>query len=66
VLFDWLYRVEAEGRTLSENGADRIALWNLSCRLESILVETLQDDYLELVRDAQQHLTNGTALKPQR
>src|SRR5271165_7560909 len=38
VLFEWLHRMEAEGRTICENRAEQIALWNLSSRLESILV----------------------------
>lgn len=60
VLFEWLHQMEADGLTISENQGENVALWNLSSRLESILVEPYRDDYRELVNEAQQHLANGT------
>ena len=62
VLFDWLHRNDdrdKDHRTdyydIQDNG-ERIALWNLSCDLESVLVEPFRRDYGELVDAARAEL----------
>ena len=57
VLFELLHRWEDSGEigTVLMPG-EQAALWALSCRLESILAEPFEGNYLELVDHARQRL----------
>ena len=57
VLFDLLHRWESAGeigRVLMPG--EQTALWALTCRLESIVVEPFEDNYRELADHARQRL----------
>ena len=62
VLFEWLHRNEDRDKSKTADHydivdpAERTALWNLSCDLESVLVEPLRSDYGELVESARAEL----------
>ena len=63
VLFELLHRWEDAG-TINPvlQAGEQTALWAVSARLESILVEPFQGDYLDLVDGARQRLaTHGGA-----
>ena len=59
VLFEWLHRSEDRNELQTPSTGEQIALWALSCALESVLVEPFRSDYLGLVRDAEVRLTSG-------
>lgn len=57
VLFELLHRWEDSGEIGTELMlGEQIALWALSGRLESILVEPFESNYHELVNQARQRL----------
>jgi hypothetical protein len=62
VLFEWLHRNEDRDKSKSADyydivdPAERTALWNLSCDLESALAEPFKSDYDQLVEAARAEL----------
>jgi hypothetical protein len=59
VLFEWLSRTEEltnDFGDLVEDRAEQVALWNLSCILERVLVEPFSPEYEELVNRARSRL----------
>jgi hypothetical protein len=57
VLFELLHHWESQHRvTQPEHHADQVALWNLSCLLESELVEPFDLAYGRLVSEARTRL----------
>jgi hypothetical protein len=67
VLSDLLHRWEQrDGVGEPEHKAEWIALWNMSCLLESNLAEVLDPAYNRLIEDARMRLTvnHGTDDKP--
>lgn len=57
VLFEMLHRWEDARRVGPElEQGEQVALWAVSSRLESLLVEPFQDSYMQLVKDARQRL----------
>jgi hypothetical protein len=57
VLFELLHRWEDAGKIdPALQAGEQVALWALSGRLESILVEPFKDDYRDLVDGARQRL----------
>lgn len=60
VLFEWLHRSENAGHVIAPSAGEQIALWALSCALESALVEPLAENYGELVQAAEDRLTRSS------
>jgi hypothetical protein len=59
VLFDLLHRWEgASGPEATLFPGEQVALWALSCSLESILIEPFADNYQELVDQARERLVS--------
>jgi hypothetical protein len=59
VLFELLHRWDDTGKIDSAlKPGEQTALWALSGRLESILVEPFEDTYLDLVEAARQRLAD--------
>jgi hypothetical protein len=62
VLFEWLHRNEDRDESKTAryydivDSAERIALWNLSCDLESALAEPFSSEYKQLVEAARAEL----------
>jgi hypothetical protein len=57
VLFDWLHRGEdLKALAPIEHHGEQVALWNLSCLLESELIEPFKDNYSALVDSARERL----------
>jgi len=58
VLFDLLHHWEdGEHVSAPRNGAEQVALWNLSAALEKVLREPFSPNYARLVSEAQARLT---------
>jgi hypothetical protein len=49
VLFEMISRFSDTDKLSIEHQSEERALWNLNCSLESVLVEPLDDKYLELL-----------------
>jgi hypothetical protein len=59
VLFDWLYRTDERTDRfgdLVEDQAEQVALWNLTCLLERVLIEPFAGEYPELLQQARDRL----------
>lgn len=56
VLFDLLHRWEDDGIDPTLQEGEQVALWAISGRLESTLVEPFQEDYGDQVDRARQRL----------
>jgi hypothetical protein len=61
VLFEWIHRVEDEGRfrQVVRGSAEVVALWALSATLEKTLPEPSDPNYGDLVRAASDRLLEG-------
>ena len=56
VLFEYLSRFSDTGKTEFEDKSEKIALWNLTCLLEKVMVEPFKPNYGELVHAARDRL----------
>jgi len=56
VLFEYLSRFSDTGKTEFEDKSKKIALWNLTCLLEKVMVEPFKPNYGELVHAARVRL----------
>jgi hypothetical protein len=56
VLFEMISRFSDTDKLSIEHQSEERALWNLNCSLESVLVEPLDDKYLELLKAARERL----------
>lgn len=56
VIFDWLHNLEDAGEPPPGDAAEQVALHNLSCLLEALLVEPFQLDYGVRVDQARREL----------
>ncbi len=57
VLSDWLWSSDLFAALPAPSAADRQALWALEARLDEILVEPFDPNYVELVAAARRKLT---------
>jgi hypothetical protein len=56
VLFEWLMRSHERFADMVDDQAEQIALWNVTCLLESQLVEPFVHNYAQLVEQARERL----------
>ncbi len=56
IVFEWLHRMEDAGEAPSDDPAERVAAWNLSAALESVLVEPFESDYRAIIARAKREL----------
>jgi hypothetical protein len=56
IVFEWLHRMEDAGEAPSYDPAERVAAWNLSAALESVLVEPFESDYPAIIARAKREL----------
>lgn len=62
VLYDWLARSSVAGRPAEfADQAEQRTLWDLESALESLLPETLQDDYPERITRARDRVRDQGA-----
>jgi hypothetical protein len=61
VLFEWIHRVEEEGRfkQVVHESAEVVALWAMSGVLEKALAEPFDPNYKKLVQAASKRLLEG-------
>jgi hypothetical protein len=56
VLFEFLSRFSDTDRLDLVHKAEKIALWNLCCKFESLLVEPFAENYVRLLNEARERL----------
>lgn len=56
VFFEWLSRVSNQDAFPLKDEAEEHVLWSLLCKLERVMVEPFQADYLQLVEQARERI----------